>query len=299
MALISFTGRVALVTGAGSGIGRATALLLASRGARVVVNDPGVDAAGKSRAESVVREIRAAGGEAIAEISAVGTHVAGRRIVAATLKAYGRIDILVNNAGIARPGPFGEGADTDINFVLRVNLLGPYALMRAAWPHMRERRYGRIVNLASSAALGSGISGAYAASKGGLLSLSKDAGIAGKPLGISVNALMPSAYTSLIDHHPDVAYREWMRRHLPAGKVAAVIAFLASEQMRDSAEVFAAGGGRVSRIVFLESIGHFEAQLTPEAVQEHYGKIGDMSGATVLRTQSDHQENYARLFGEA
>ncbi len=292
MSEIEFTDQVAIVTGAGSGIGRATALLLGARGARVLVVDPAAD----GRAAAVAREIVDAGGRVRADMTPVGDREAARAIVAAALDAFGRIDVLVNNAGVAKPGAFDAVADEDIDRVMAVNLMGPYALMRAVWPTMRAQAYGRIVNLASSAALGSGISGPYAVSKAGVIGLTKDAGLAGAPLGIFVNALMPSAHTPLIDNHPDPAFRAWMKSSLPPERVAAVAAFLASREMTQSAELFTAGGGLVTRMTFLESIGLFERDLTPEDVRANFATVCTLDGATVIATQDDHQRVYDAHF---
>jgi len=137
MPTIDFTGQVAIVTGAGSGIGEATALALAGRGAALLINDPA-----PGLAEAVAGEIRARGGRAEAETSAVGSPEAARRIVEAALAAFGRVDVLVNNAGIARPGAFGEVSTEAVESVLAVNLLGPYALMQAAWSITRRGSEG-------------------------------------------------------------------------------------------------------------------------------------------------------------
>ncbi len=288
---ISFDGQAAIVTGAGSGIGRATALLLAARGTQLLVNDIDV-----GRANSVVGEIRAAGGTAMADATPVGSHAAARTIAATALAAFGRVDILINNAGIARPGPFDAIEDAALDRVMAVNLVGPYALMQAVWPAMRAQSYGRIVNISSSAALGSGISGPYAVSKAGLIGLTKDAGIAGKPLGILVNAVMPQAYTPLLDNHPDPAFRAWMRDRFPPEAVAAVIAFLASPELTETAELYAAGGGQVARVLFWESQGHFDPALTPEGVRENFAAIGDLSAGTPVSSQGDHQALQDRIF---
>jgi NAD(P)-dependent dehydrogenase (short-subunit alcohol dehydrogenase family) len=210
---VRLDGQAAIVTGAGAGIGRATALLLAERGARVLVND-----ADAGRAEAVAAEIRSGGGEAIGEGSAGGSRDAARRIVERALASFGRLDILVNNAGISRPAPFGADSDEDIDLVLDVNLRGPYALMRAAWPAMREQKYGRILNTASSAALGSGISGAYAPTKAGIIGLTKEAAQSGRAFGIKVNAILPPAHTELLDKHPDPDFRAWMRDNFDPGR---------------------------------------------------------------------------------
>jgi NAD(P)-dependent dehydrogenase (short-subunit alcohol dehydrogenase family) len=292
MSELRFDGQVAIVTGAGSGIGRATALLLAGRGARILVND----AASDGRAEQASREIREQGGEAVTDLAEIGSPESARAVVAAALERFGRIDILVNNAGISRPGPFVAASDAEIDRVMAVNLAGPFALMRAAWPAMHAQGYGRILNMASSAALGTGISGPYAVSKAGILGLTKDAGISGKPLGICVNALLPQAHTPLLDNHPDPAFRAWMRDNFRPEHVAAAIAFLVSPAMQASGEIFAAGGGRVARVAFLESRGHFDPDLTPESVRDHFDDVSDLSDPTILVTQADHEAIHDALF---
>ena len=288
---IRLDGQVAIVTGAGAGIGCATARLLAERGALVVVND-----ADSQRADQVAHEIRQAGGSAVGQHRPVGTVEAAREIVAAALASFGRVDILVNNAGISRPAPFGKDSDEDIDLVLRVNLRGPYALMREVWPIMRERGYGRILNTASSAALGSGMSGAYAASKAGIIGLTKEAALSGRVHGIQVNAILPSAHTELLDKHPDPAFRGWMRENFDARQVAAASLFLVSPANPCTAELFFVGGGHVSRATFLESTGVLDRHLTPEAVAANLDRIMNLEGAAPLVTQADHGEIYARLF---
>lgn len=218
-AAIRFDEQVAVVTGAGGGIGRATALLLASRGAKLVINDPAEDLA-----EFLVSEIVTLGGCAVAELSAVDDPGAAAAIVGMALDSFGRLDILINNAGISRPARSGDNSDGDLAAVFAVNLIGPYELMRAAWPTMRAQGYGRVLNTASSAAMGSGFSAADAPSKAGVIGLAKEAGISSLPLGILVKGLMPPAYTSLLDKHPDPGFRAWMREHFKLRQVAALSA---------------------------------------------------------------------------
>jgi NAD(P)-dependent dehydrogenase (short-subunit alcohol dehydrogenase family) len=288
--MIDYSGQAAIVTGAGAGIGRAIARGLAARGAQVLVNDPA-----DGLAEAVVAEIKGAGGDAVADTTRVGAHESARAIANHALDAFGRIDVLMNNAGITRPRPFGEAPDDEIDLVLSVNLLGPYALMRAVWPTMRAQRYGRILNTSSSAALGSGVSGPYAASKAGLIGLTKDAAIAGAPLGVKINALMPSASTTLLDNHPDAAFRAWFKANMPPESVAAAALWLASREMAYSGEVFTAGGGRVSRMAFIESRGVYDASPTPEAFLAQAETIADFAGGDIVTTQTDHQANTARV----
>lgn len=288
MSELRFDGQVAVVTAAGGGIGRATARLLAARGASVIVND--IDLAA---AQATVDGI---GGAAVAEGSAVGTGDFAAAIVDAALSAFGRLDILVNNAGISRPKPFGEDSDEEIAQVCAVNFTGPYRLMRAAWPVMRAQGGGRIVNTSSSAALGSGMSGAYAPTKAALIGLTKEAALCGAPLGIRVNAIMPSAFTPLLLKHPDADFRDWMRRHFAPEQVAAVTAYLASAESAVNGEIFTAGGGLVSRVGFLRGEGHADPSLTPEAVRGHLDAIMDLSDGRVLTWQQDLQDIYASAF---
>lgn len=284
--MIQFDGQSAIVTGAGTGIGRETALILAARGAQVLVNDPAPGAA-----QAVVDEIGAAGGKAFVETTPVGPGDAARNIAQAALDRFGQVDILVNNAGITRPAPFGEDSDADIEQVFAVNLLGPYALMRAVWPGMKVRGYGRILNTSSSAALGSGISGAYAPTKAGIIGLTKDAAISGEPHGISVNAIMPSAHTPLLQNHPDPDFRRWFEIHFPARLVAATSVFLTSKDCAVTGEIFSTGGGLVQRVTFYDTAGIIDRELTPEVVRDNLGRICATDGGAVIAQQAERTAN--------
>lgn len=288
--MIELYGQTAIVTGAGTGIGRETALLLAARGAKVLVNDPAAGAA-----QSVVDEIIAANRMAEAEMSPVGPDTA-RAIVKAAEGHFGPVDILVNNAGISRPAPFGDDSDQDISDVFSVNLLGPYALMRALWPSMKARGYGRILNTASSAALGSGISGAYAPTKAGIIGLTKEAAISGEKFGIRVNAILPSAHTRLLDKHPDPAFRTWISEFFPASYVAATSVYLVSPDVASNGELFSTGGGLVQRMTFFETEGILDRDLTPERVAESFPTLFDPSVGQIITRQSDRAETTNRHF---
>ncbi|WP_276317269.1 SDR family NAD(P)-dependent oxidoreductase [Croceicoccus ponticola] len=261
------------------------------KGARLIVNDSARDAA-----DNVVDEIHSNGGAAFAEYSAVGTPASASAITDAVASRFGRIDILVNNAGISRPAPFGQDSDADIELVFAVNLLGPYSLMRRVWPMMIAQGGGTIVNTASSAALGSGASGAYAPSKAGIIGLTKEAAIAGEEYVIRVNAIMPSAWTTLLDKHPDESFRNWMQQHFPPRMVAAATTFLASPQCDLNGQILIVGGGYVSRLCFSIDAGITDKDLTPEALESNIDAIALGSPIRELMFQRDLQDVYFGLF---
>ncbi|MFP4324275.1 MAG: SDR family oxidoreductase, partial [Anaerolineales bacterium] len=190
-----FDGRVAVVTGAGRGLGRTHALLLASRGARVVVNDLGVSTTGEgadtSPADDVVNEIKAAGGEAVANHDSVD---AGDKIIQTALDTFGQIDIVVNNAGILRDKSFAKMADEDWDMVHLVHLRGAYKVTKAAWPHFREAGYGRVIMTSSASGIFGNFGQAnYAAAKLGLYGFAQTLALEGAKYNIIVNAVAPLA----------------------------------------------------------------------------------------------------------
>jgi NAD(P)-dependent dehydrogenase (short-subunit alcohol dehydrogenase family) len=300
MEAIRFDGQVALVTGAGGGIGRAIALELGRRGARLLVNDSGgsVEGAGGSGApaEKTAAELRALGVTAIANATAVGTAAAAREIVAAALQAYGRIDVLANVAGTALPGEITDFDDAVVEQHFHCNLLGPYMLVRAAWPVMKSQRYGRILNTSSNAALGIGANGPYAATRAGVLGLTLDAAVEGREHGILVNAIMPSAFSRMIAQIPDPVFVDWFRRNLPPEKVAAAAAYLLSAHNRTSGRILAVGGGRVARIAFAEGAGWMDPGITAESAAEHFVRATDMGAPTVLDYQVDEMSLLSAAF---
>lgn len=299
--MLRFDGQAAIVTGAGGGMGRAYALELARRGARVVVNDYGGDMFGRAAgaapaAEEVVAEIRNGGGQAIANDMAVGSADAARSIVAAARDAFGRVDILINNAGISASGALGAVSDERVENAYRTNLIGAHHLIRAVWPAMSEQRYGRILNIASSAALGMGGSSVYAASKAGLIGLTFDAAKEGAALGIQANALMPSAYSRMIEAVPDRTFVDWMREQLPPESVAAVAVYLVSSKSRETGRLFSTGGGRVARVAWAEAVGLIERDITPERVGAIIDRASDMADAKLVDSQQAEIELYMQAF---
>lgn len=298
MPTLRFDDQVAIVTGAGGGIGYAVARELAARGARILVNDYGGDMYGTAgaadRAEQVAAELRDLGAEAVAEGTPVGTFDSARAIVGAAMQAFGRVDILVNNAGIALPGRITDYSEKRIETVFRTNLLGPYALVREVWPVMCKQNYGRILATSSNAAFGIGANAPYATTKAGLVGLTLDAAIEGKPHGILANAMMPTALTRLIEGIPDADFVAWFRRHFPPQKVALGILPLLGRDSGVTGRIYALGGGRIARVAFTEARGWVEPELTPELASQHIAEIEDMTDAVVL----DNQQQSMGLFDE-
>jgi NAD(P)-dependent dehydrogenase (short-subunit alcohol dehydrogenase family) len=299
--MIKFDGQVAIVTGAGGGMGRAYAIELAKRGARVLANDYGGDMFGREQgrtpsAETVAAEIRAAGGEAIANNVPVGTANAARAIVQEALDAFGRVDILINNAGISASGALDAVSDERVENAYRTNLIGPQHMIRAVWPAMKAQSYGRILNIASNAALGMGGTSAYAASKAGLIGLTLDSAKEGEAIGIQVNALMPSAYSRMIEAVPDRLFVDWMREQLTPESVAAVATYLVSRDTSVTGAVISTGGGRLARVAWVEAAGVIEREITPERVADLIDRASDMSAATLVDSQQAEIELYMRAF---
>lgn len=294
---LAFDGRVAIVTGAGRGLGRAHALALARRGARVCVNDTGaeLDGSGGSPdpAEAVVAEIRAAGGEAIADLNSVGTPEGGRAVVQAALDAFEQVDIVVNNAGILQDKTFAKLSPGMVEEVLAVHLAGAFWVTGAAWPHLRDRGYGRVVVTSSMGGyLGNFGQANYGAAKMGLIGLVKALAIEGERYGIRANAIAPAALTRMTE---SLGLPEAMRRMLPE-LVSPAVVFLAHESCPVSGEVLAVGGGRVGRVVIGETPGIVREALTAEDIREHWDQIADVTRFEELRSVPEGFDMFFRNF---
>ena len=275
---IRFDERVALVTGAGNGLGREHALLLAARGARVLVNDYGGDTVGRGRseapAEAVAREIEAAGGEAVANAGSVAESADGAAMVEQALDLWGRIDIVVHNAGIGGgTGPFEDIRDEHVDAVFKTHLYGAIHVLRPAWRHMKAAGYGRIVNTSSSTALGVDGSFDYPAAKAGLLGLTRSLAREGAPLGIKVNAIMPLAYTRMAAGVPNKEIRDWMSATFPAHRVAPLVAWLCHEDVPVSGDIFTVGGGRAARVTTNVYPGYRADDDLPESFRDHWDEV--------------------------
>jgi NAD(P)-dependent dehydrogenase (short-subunit alcohol dehydrogenase family) len=287
--LHSFEGRVAVVTGAGRGIGRAYALLLADRGAAVVVNDLGgsMDGTGADTgvASAVASEIVAAGGEAVADGSDVATADGGQALIDTATERFGRLDILVNNAGIIRWARFPEADTANLTSHLAVHTFGSFNTARAAWPHMVEQGYGRIVMTTSTGIFGLPENLSYATAKAAVIGLTRSLTLEGAGHGIKVNLIAPAAFTRMAGQPADEADFPGDAGPLPMAPelVAPMVAFLAHEDCPVSGEIYTAGAGRFARIFIASTPGYLHRTGTPsmEDVAEHWGAINDEEGYTV------------------
>lgn len=278
---IRFDGRVALVTGAGTGLGRDYALALAQRGAKIVVNDLGANLDGRGRssqsAQSVVAEILAAGGEALASGANVADEEEVAQMVAAVRERWGRIDVLINNAGIIRDRSFQKMTRSEFCSVLDVHLLGSVNTTAAVWPLMREQAYGRVVMTTSISGLYGNFGQAnYSAAKMALIGLMNTLQIEGRKYGIHVNTISPGAYTRMADSVIDDTQAQLMAQNMKCQHVTPAVIYLCAEQAPKAA-VLLASGRVVSRAYIAETEGVLmeEEQLTPEAIGEHFQEISD------------------------
>lgn len=275
---IRFDDKVAVVTGAGRGLGKAYAVELARRGAKVVVNDVGAEPDGSggssSAAEVTAREIVAAGGQAVPSAASVATAQGGEEIIGTALDSFGHIDILINNAGILRDKSFLKMSVEDFSLVLDVHLKGAFFVTQPAFKAMKDRGYGRILFTASGAGLWGNFGQAnYSAAKMGLVGLSGTVAIEGARCGINSNVIAPIARTRLTD----ALMPAEMGPHAPE-QVAALALYLVSQQCSVSHEVFTAGAGWFSRVFVGATRGWADgadAAPTIEAVAEHFDHIRD------------------------
>jgi NAD(P)-dependent dehydrogenase (short-subunit alcohol dehydrogenase family) len=264
--VLRFDGRVAIVTGAGSGLGRSYALSLAERGAAVVVNDLGgaTDGHGAdaSVAESVARDIRERGGQAVANTASVEN---GSQIVEQAMDTYGRIDVLVNNAGILRNNSFRKMTDEDWDLVYKVHLLGSYKVSHAAWPHMRNARFGRIVMITSGAGLYGTLGAAnYSAAKAGIVGLAQALALEGASANIRVNSVGPFAASRLTSSSWPDANLDALRPE----QVAPLVVLLTHEDCEITGRIFEVGGGHVLETRWDQSAGtRLPSGFTAEALQ--------------------------------
>jgi len=270
---LRFDKRVAVVTGAGRGLGRAYALLLAAKGARVVINDPGGtlkgDGVETGPAEDVVREITARGGEAIACTESVATAAGGNAIIQAALDHYGRIDILIHNAGNVRRGSLKEMTYEDFDAVLDVHLRGAFHVVRPAFPVMCKAAYGRVVLTSSiSGFYGNQRVANYSASKTGMIGLSNVVALEGAAEGVKCNVIVPAAVTRMAEGIDTSAYPP-----MDPELVAPVVGWLAHESCSITGEMLVSIAGRVAKAFVAETQGVYRPSWTVDQVGEQIAAI--------------------------
>jgi NAD(P)-dependent dehydrogenase (short-subunit alcohol dehydrogenase family) len=299
---LRFDGRVAIVTGAGRGLGRAYALLLASRGARVVVNDlpssQGEEGVTASAADDVVQEIIKAGGQAVASSDSVATPEGAASIVKRAIDAYGRVDILVHNAGICSWLPFAEIAYDQFQKMRQVHYDGPWLLTHAAWPHMVRQNYGRILFITSHLGLaGMPNCAHYGSVKWAAAGLARMLSFEVGSADIKSNALGVLAYTRLLvkgvfdpakqdPNHPDLN-EPWWSHNVRADQVAPVAAWLVHEKCNLNGDILDTGAGHTFRHILSTTEGYVKADLTLEDVEAHMAEILDASKTQVWSGVND------------
>lgn len=297
MSNLRFDGRVAVITGAGRGLGRAYAMLLAERGAAVVINDLGVTTMGKdpsrAPADEAVAEITARGGRAVANFGDAGEEADAKAMVDQALEAFGRLDIVIANAGgVESNEPFGQMTRAVFDSMLRTHLGGPFAISREAWPHMAAQGYGRIVITSSPGALGVEGIAHYCAAKAGALGLMRALSVEGPKHGIHANAVMPGASTRLMaantggEGRPGGPAQTGMP-NLPAEMVAPAVAWMAHEDCQANGEIVSAGGGFIGGVFYGLAPGYAQQDLTIETARDHWAEASDPTGYTLGATLAD------------
>jgi NAD(P)-dependent dehydrogenase (short-subunit alcohol dehydrogenase family) len=297
MSELRFDGRVAVITGAGSGLGASHARLLAARGAAVVVND--VDAGAADAVVDALGEGRAA-----AHHGDISTEDGAGSLVATALDRFGRVDVVVNNAGILRSAPFAEMTADLWDRIVAINLRGTFLVTHAAWPHFVGQGFGRIVSTTSnSGLLGIPGSSAYASAKAALWGLTRTLALEGAELGINVNAIAPMAYTRL-SAASKVAPESWRTgegdawsRRLDVAQVSAAVAWLAHADCLLTGQILTVAGGHVGRFALHVNTGFDRDQLTPEDVRDNEADLldGDGSGPEYRAAADEARDLHRRL----
>jgi len=280
-AQLRFDGRVVIVTGAGSGLGRAYALHFGARGAKVVVNDLGTshkgEGSGTRAADLVVDEIKKAGGQAVANYDSVEF---GEKIVKTALDAFGQVDIVINNAGILRDVSFIKMSQQDWDLIYKVHLLGAYSVTKAAWPHMREKKYGRVIFTSSAAGIYGNFGQAnYSAVKIALIGFSNTLALEGKSSNILVNTIAPVAGTRMTATimPPDLV------EALKPEYITPLVSYLCHEQTEETGGLFEVGAGWISKLRWERTKGKFfsvKNGLEPEQLRDNWNDIVDFSDST-------------------
>ena len=297
MADIGFDNKVAIITGAGGGLGREHALLLASRGAQIVINDLGgtVDGSGEGTegpAHTTAKEINDLGGVAVADTNSVATPEGGEAIVQTAVDAFGKVDIVINNAGILRDKAFHNMTPDLLEPVLDVHLKGAFYVTRPAWKLMREQNYGRVVNTSSNAGiLGNFGQTNYGAAKMGLVGFTRVLAVEGARNNIKANAIAPIARTRMTEELLGP-----LAEKLDPSLVSPLVAFLAHEDCEVSGEIYSAAGGRIARMFIGLTHGYYNPELTLEDVRDHWDEIRSEEGYITPSSLSDELQQVLAHF---
>ena len=298
MSEIRYDGRVAVITGAGGGLGKTYALEMARRGASIVVNDLGGNpdgrGGGQSMADETVSEIKKAGGEAVANYDSVATPEGGEAMVQAAIDSFGRVDIVINNAGILRDKSFANLEPPDLEAVVDVHLKGAFFVSQPAFRHMKEAGYGRFVFTTSAAGLFGNFGQAnYAAAKMGLVGLSNVIAIEGAKYGIKSNVVAPIALTRLTEELLGP-----LAEKLDPNHVTPLTLFLVSEQNEATHEIYSVGGGRIARSFVGVTPGWFTGGKIPsvEEVAGNFEAIRDTQEYIIPEGVGDEIRIIANLF---
>lgn len=314
--MLRFDDRVAIITGAGRGIGRQHALLLASRGATVVVNDYGSNFTGTTGndptpAESVVAEIKSAGGRAIAAVCDIGNAQQVKEMVRSTVEKFGRVDTLIHNASVFAPrSPFEEAGDDDLERIMRVNVTGGWNVAKAVWPIMQKQQFGRIAITGSGAGFfGRRQDHAYSIAKAALVGMAKLLATEGESHGIKTNIVGPISFT---ENAAKAGIPPIMEKFAPPIMVSNLFAVLSHEQCPVNGEMFHCGGGYIARVFTgkTSGIGFTLDDMSPETVLERMDEIlaidgytipanSDRAGADVSRTIASLNPEFAEILAEA
>ena len=293
MADLGYDGKVAIITGAGGGLGREHALLLASRGAQIVVNDLGGsvngDGGSEGPAQLTAKDIQDRGGIAVADTNSVATEEGGQAIVQTALDAFGRVDIVINNAGILRDKTFHNMTADLLNPVLDVHLKAAFFVTRPAWIKMREQNYGRVLTTTSnSGLLGNFGQSNYGAAKMGLVGFTRVLAAEGARYNIKVNAIAPVARTRMTE---DILGP--LNERLDPALVAPMAAWLVHEDCPVTGEIYSAAGGRMARFFIGLTEGYYNPKITLEDVRDHFDDIRNERGYSVPSSPADE---FAKLF---
>ncbi|MBT7085488.1 MAG: SDR family oxidoreductase [Desulfobacterales bacterium] len=291
MGEVRFDGKVAIVTGAGGGLGRSHALTLASKGAKVVVNDLGGtmdgSGSGSAMADKVVDEIKASGGEAVANYDGVDTVEGGKNIVKTAIDAFGKVDILINNAGILRDKTFAKMDEQNWDMVVGVHMKGAYCVTYAAWPYMRENAYGRIVLTASGAGLFGNFGQAnYGAAKSAMLGFMNVLKLEGAKYNIKTNTIAPIATSRMTESLMPPEIHDKLKPEF----VTPLVAYLCSEDCEETGGIYTVGGGHFARIALMECPGYTQAvdkEITVDDIKNNFASINSIENMKYYASLAD------------